>query len=216
MNEIVLMSDPKIAAIPVVDCGEPLVDVRLRESLAVDSRKADQTGAFAHLREGALIRLLKAQELLPDGVRLLFVEGYRPPSLQRFYFERYAGRLRADNPDWSPTRVRDAASRYVSPPEIAPHSAGAAVDLTLLSADGQELDMGSRVNASPEESDGACYTEAGGIGSEARAHRRVLGDALTAVGLVNYPTEWWHWSYGDRYWAFQTDADRAMYGQREL
>lgn len=85
MNEIVLMSDPKIAAIPVVDCGEPLADVRLQESLAVDFRKADQSGAFAHLREGVLTRLLKAQELLPGGVRLLFVEGYRPPALQRFY-----------------------------------------------------------------------------------------------------------------------------------
>lgn len=75
--------------------------------------------------------------------------------------------------------------------------------------------MGTRVNASPEESDGACYTDAGGVGSEARANRRVLGDALTAVGMANYPTEWWHWSYGDRYWALQVGADRAMYGPRE-
>ncbi|MFJ8534643.1 M15 family metallopeptidase [Streptomyces sp. NPDC093591] len=216
MNEIVLMSDPKIAAIPVADCGEPLVDVRLHESLAVDPRKADRTGAFAHLREGVLIRLLKAQKLLPDGIRLLFVEGYRPPALQRHYFERYAGNLRADNPHWSPTRIHHAASRYVSPPEIAPHSAGAAVDLTLVSADGQELDMGTPVNANPEESDGACYTDAENIGSAARANRRLLSDALTTAGLVNYPTEWWHWSYGDRYWALSSGADSAMYGAREL
>lgn len=216
MDETVLMSDPRIAAIPVADCGEPLVDVRLRESLAIDSRKVDLSGAFAHLREGVLTRLLKAQELLPDGIRLLFVEGYRPPALQRFYFEEYAAALRADNPGWSLAQVREAASRYVSPPEIAPHSAGAAVDLTLLSADGWELDMGTPVNAGPEESDGACCTNAGNIGPEARANRRILGDALTAVGLVNYPTEWWHWSYGDRYWAFSTGADSALYGPRDL
>ncbi|MCX4909951.1 M15 family metallopeptidase [Streptomyces sp. NBC_00878] len=216
MNEIVLMSDPKIAAIPVTDCGEPLVDVRLGGSLAVDSRRVDESGAFAHLREGVLTRLLKAQRLLPDGIRLLFIEGYRPPALQRHYFERYANELQADNPSWSPTQLRDAASRYVSPPEIAPHSAGAAVDLTLISAAGRELDMGTRVNANPEESDGACYMDAGNVSSEARANRRVLGDALTAVGLVNYPTEWWHWSYGDRYWALATEGDSAMYGPREL
>ncbi|MEV0225798.1 M15 family metallopeptidase [Streptomyces sp. NPDC050704] len=216
MNKIVLMSDPKIAAIPVVECAEPLVDIRLEGSLAIDSRKVDHSGAFAYLREGVLTRLLKAQKLLPDGVRLLFVEGYRPPALQRDYFERYADELRTGNPGWSPTQVRDAASRYVSPPEIAPHSAGAAVDLTLVSADGRELDMGTRVNASPEESDGACYTDADNVGSEARANRRVLSDALTAAGLVNYPTEWWHWSYGDRYWALATDTDSAMYGPREL
>jgi D-alanyl-D-alanine dipeptidase len=41
------------------------------------------------------------------------------------------------------------ASRYVSPPEIAPHSAGAAIDLTRCVGDGAELDLGTRVNASP-------------------------------------------------------------------
>ncbi|WP_317447004.1 M15 family metallopeptidase [Streptomyces collinus] len=215
MTEIVLMSDPKVAAVPVADRGEPLVDVRLQESLAVDSRRADDTGAFAHLREGVLTRLLLAQRSLPDGIRLLFVEGYRPPALQRHYFERYAGELRAARPDWSPARVRAAASRYVSPPEIAPHSAGAAVDLTLVGADGRELDMGTRVNASPEESDGACYTDAAGLSPRARANRRTLGAALTAAGLVNYPTEWWHWSYGDRYWALATGAGSALYGPRE-
>lgn len=216
MSEIVLMSDPQIAAIPVTDCGEPLVDVRLHDALAVDSRRADRSGAFAHLREGVLVRLLKAQKLLPDGIRLLFVEGYRPPALQRDYFEQYADELRTANPHWSPTRVREAASRYVSPPEIAPHSAGAAVDLTLICADGRELDMGTRLNANPEDSDGACYTDAGNVGSAARDNRRVLGAALTAVGLVNYPTEWWHWSYGDRYWALSGGAGSAVYGPREL
>ena len=216
MTEIVLMSDPRIAAIPVADCGEPLVDVRLHDALAVDSRRADSSGAFAHLREGVLIRLLKARTLLPDGIRLLFVEGYRPPALQRDYFERYADGLRDAHPDWPPTRVREAASRYVSPPEIAPHSAGAAVDLTLVCADGSELDLGTPLNANPEDSDGACYTDAGNIGSEARANRQLLGAALTAAGLVNYPTEWWHWSYGDRYWALSTGAGSAMYGPREL
>jgi zinc D-Ala-D-Ala dipeptidase len=85
MTEIVLMSDPRIAAIPVVDCGEKLGDVRLQKSVAVDPRKEDRSGAFAHLREGVLARLPQAQALLPDGVRLLFIEGYRPPALQRFY-----------------------------------------------------------------------------------------------------------------------------------
>jgi len=24
---------------------------------------------------------------------------------------------------------------------------------------------------------------------------------LAGAGLVNYRTQWWHWSFGDRYWA---------------
>ncbi|MGW2658539.1 M15 family metallopeptidase [Streptomyces sp. NPDC001478] len=208
------MSDPRVAAIPITDCGEPLVDVR--GTLLVDDRRADATGAYAHLRRGVLDRLVHAESLLPDGLRLLFVEGYRPPDLQRLYFEEYAGELRAANPAWSDDQVHRAASRYVSPPEIAPHSAGAAVDLTLVGADGTELDMGTRVNASPEESDGACYTDAASISPHARANRALLTDALSTAGLVNYPSEWWHWSYGDRYWALTFGRPAATYGPRRL
>jgi D-alanyl-D-alanine dipeptidase len=211
---IILMSDPRVAAIPVTDCGEPLVDVR--KSLLVDDRKADAANAFAHLRQGVLGRLLHAQSLLPGGLRLLFIEGYRPSHLQRRYFEEYADELRTTNPAWTQEQVHEAASRFVSPPEIAPHSAGAAVDLTLVDADGRELDMGTRVNASPEESDGACYTDAPGLSDRARTNRATLGSALSSAGLINYCTEWWHWSVGDRYWALQTGQPAALYGPVDL
>ncbi|WP_443041103.1 M15 family metallopeptidase [Streptomyces sp. B21-102] len=85
---------------------------------------------------------------MPSGLRLLIVEGYRPPTLQRAYFQEYATELRHANPGWSDSLIHEAASRYVSPPQIAPHSAGAAVDLTLADQDGQEVDMGTRMNAS--------------------------------------------------------------------
>ncbi|WP_055586374.1 M15 family metallopeptidase [Peterkaempfera griseoplana] len=214
MTNIVLMSDPRVGAIPVADCAEPLVDVH--GALLIDNRRADPTGAYAHVRQGVLDRLLHAQSLLPDGLRLLFVEGYRPPILQRRYFNHYSDELRTANPTWPQDRIRAAASRYVSPPEIAPHSAGAAVDLTLVDADGTELDMGTRVNADPEESNCACYTDADSISPQARSNRTTLATALNTAGLVNYGTEWWHWSHGDRYWALMTNQPTALYGPRDL
>jgi len=211
VSSIVLMSDPRVAAIPLAECGEELVDVRTH-GLNADARRQDETGAFAHVRRGVLTRLLHAQSLLPTGVELLFVEGYRPPALQRRYFEAYADKLARAHPNWQAAEVREAASRFVSPPEIAPHSAGAAVDVTLIDHHGRELDMGTRVNASPEESAGTCYTDAGGLSDQAKANRGTLRAALSAAGLVNYPTEFWHWSYGDRYWALQTTQPSAPYG----
>ncbi|KOV67338.1 dipeptidase [Streptomyces sp. AS58] len=214
-SSVVLMSDRRVTAIPVDECGEALVDVRAH-GLRVDTRRQDAAGTFAHVRQGVLSRLLHAQSLLPSGLYLLLVEGYRLPALQRRYFEKYYDELARAHPDWQAARIREATSRFVSPPDIAPHSAGAAVDLTLVDHQGRELDMGTRVNASPEESDGACYTEAPGLGDRARTNRATLGTALSAAGLVNYGTEWWHWSYGDRYWALQAKTKAALYGPVQL
>jgi zinc D-Ala-D-Ala dipeptidase len=215
MTDIILLSDPRVARIPVRECGEPLVNLRTDDRLRMDPRQADGDGSYARLRTGVADRLLQAQLLLPAGVRFLVVEGFRPPSLQRRYYEEYAAVVRAAHPGAPQARIREATSAYISPPEVAPHVSGGAVDLTLCTGDGTELPLGTEVNATPEESAGACRTAAPGIGAEARAHRELMTRALTSAGFVNYPTEWWHWSYGDRYWALLTGQPAARYGPAE-
>jgi zinc D-Ala-D-Ala dipeptidase len=211
-GDLLLLADPRVAAVPLRDSGAPLVDLRSVPSLLLDGRKHDPQGAYAHLRRGLVGRLEEAQALLPDGLRLLVVEGYRPPALQERYFAEYRDEVRALYPHLTDAELDRAASRYVSPPDVAPHPAGAAVDLTLATSDGEELDLGTRVNAGPEESGGRCCTDSPDIAAAARDNRRVLSAALSAVGLVNYRTEWWHWSFGDRYWAAVTGAPAACYG----
>ncbi|APS19299.1 dipeptidase [Streptomyces sp. Tue 6075] len=215
MNPLILMSDPQVAAIPVRECGEPLVDVRDHD-FRVDPRKQDPLGAFAHVREGVLARLKHARSLLPAGTDLLFIEGYRPLILQQRLFTKYRDELAAAHPDWTPEQLHHATSRYVSPPEIAPHSAGAAVDVTLVDQDGHELDLGTRVNASPEESDGACFAHAPNLGDLARHHRTLLLNAMEGAGFTNYGTEFWHFSAADRYDALMRQEPHARYGPTEL
>ncbi|MFI0981020.1 M15 family metallopeptidase [Streptomyces sp. NPDC021093] len=209
-DAIVLIGDPRVAAVPVRECGEPLVDCRTL--LRVDLRRADPAGHWAHLRTSVAERLLRAQELLPDGWHWLLTEGYRPPAVQTEIFEGYAAELRRLGPDAPEAEIRRDATRYVAPMETAGHVAGAAVDLTVCTADGTEVDMGSPEAATPEESGGACCTRAPGLPAAARRNRSVMATALTGAGLVNYPTEWWHWSYGDRYWAWSTGAPAAVFG----
>ncbi|MGV9881522.1 M15 family metallopeptidase [Streptomyces sp. NPDC003006] len=212
MPPIILMNDPRVVGIPVHECGEALVDLRQLPFVDVDERLADPAGAYAQLREGVVWRLARAARLLPEGLRLLVTEGYRPLDLQIKYYEEYAAELRRAHPDWSADHLHRQTSRSLSPPEVGPHVAGAAVDVTLCTTAGTELDLGTPVNASPEESEGACYTETDRICAAARRNRRTLSAALATAGLVNYPTEWWHWSYGDRYWAHTTSAPTAHYG----
>ncbi|WP_155368971.1 M15 family metallopeptidase [Catellatospora vulcania] len=209
MAEMVLLSDTAVVETPVAECDECLVDLRGVGALRLDPRLADGDGAFAHVRLSVVDRLVTAQTLLPAGMRLLIVECYRPLTLQQEYFDSHKQRLRVIQPGHDEAWYHRRASRYISPPEVAPHVAGAAVDLTLCTADGVELWMGTQVNDTDSE---ACHTDSANVSAEAARHRRYLCDALTSVGMVNYPTEWWHWSYGDRYWAHVTGAPVARYG----
>ena len=154
---------------------------------------------------------MAADRALPRGIRLLIIETYRPPRLQLEIFDSYRSELLRTMPGLTRAEADRLASRYVSPLDVAPRVGGAAVDLTLVDADGNELDLGCPEAATPEESSGACYTAAPGLSPRARENRAMFGEALTSAGMVNYPTEWWHWSYGDRYWAFGTGAAHAVH-----
>ncbi|MCP2264358.1 M15 family metallopeptidase [Promicromonospora thailandica] len=199
-GEIVLLSDSRVSAIGVEESDEPLVV--LDESFGP---------AGALVREGVARRLLRAQGMLPDGLRLEVVEGHRHPADQQRIIDTYAAEVRAEHPGIDADQLEVLTSRFVSPIAVAPHVAGAATDLTLADANGP-LDMGTPIDATPEQSGGRCYFGAPDISPEARALRDVLAHALGSAGLVNYPTEWWHWSYGDRYWALVTGAPAAVYG----
>lgn len=210
-NKIVLMSNPEVTSIKVVDSGDPLIDAE-KEILAFDDRKRSQNPLLSFVRSELATRLHDAQQMLPLGYRLLGIEGYRPLSMQTFYFDRYRQGLIDATPTVSPEEADELASRFVSPPAVAPHVSGAAIDVTLMDYRSKELDLGTPVDANPEASQNACYFAATNISASACRNREILRSVLTKVGLVNYPTEWWHWSYGDRYWALKNRAPHALFG----
>jgi D-alanyl-D-alanine dipeptidase len=50
------------------------------------------------------------------------------------------------------------------------------------------------------------------LGEAAALHRRILSDAILPTGITNYPSEYWHWSYGDQGWAYRGGHPHAIYG----
>lgn len=208
---MILLSDPQVISIPLQDCGEPLAEVASLPSTVLDPRERDEAGAYGRVRIGVLERLHSASKELPEDVRFLVVEGHRSSTEQARRFALYEDRLRRSGVT-DPADLRRRASAFVSPIEVAPHCAGAALDLTLIDADGVELDMGGAVNGHRTGDEGHCAMEASGLSSSARRNRDLLTRAMRSAGFVNYPTEWWHWSYGDRYWALITKAGSAIYG----
>jgi len=81
------------------------------------------------------------------------------------------------------------------------HSYGMALDLTLVDADGVELDMGTGFDDMTELSHPALeegFARAGELSAEQVANRRLLREAMLQAGFLAIRTEWWHFDCGDR------------------
>jgi len=203
--------------LPVLcDNGEALVSIRSDPALLLDESRseiASRSDHFCYVRKGVLERLGVASERLPAGFAFLVKEGYRPAERQRLSYDNVYRKYASLHPALSPAELRRLVSQYVAPIEVAGHPTGGAIDLALA-RDGRELFLGTRFNDEPEETDGRTWFSATGIGPEAREYRDMMAGCLQPAGFVNYPPEWWHWSYGDRYWAALMGCE-AIYGPVE-
>ncbi len=211
INNIVLISDPRVLEIKIIENNDPLVDTR-QYGILVDDRKSNDSDSFFYIRKIVLDKLLVVQSFLPKNIKIKLIEGLRPISLQKIYFDSYTQKLREKYPAWDEEKIYKEASQFVSPPEIVPpHCTGGAIDITLVDENNKELDMGTEVNMDPQKSQGACFTEAINVSNLAKKNRKVLINCMEKAGFINYPTEWWHWSYGDKYWAFISKNSHAHF-----
>ena len=197
---------------PIRECGEPLVDFTARcPALRLDHPRYPSPRARL-LRAGVADRLCRAAARLPDGYRLSVIEGWRDPAHQREQYRATEARLRAEHPHWPEATLRRMLNRYSAPPDgpaPAPHTTGAAVDLWLCDAAGRPLDLSDPYL--PEDPRSFRF-DVPGLSAEARLRRDLLRSVLEAEGLTNYPSEYWHWSYGDQGWAYRGGHPAALYG----
>ena len=100
----------------------------------------------------------------------------------------------------------------MSTPTTPPHSTGGAIDLELIDPYGNLINLGMEIKNWYKVDPNICITHSKNISGEALINRMILLEIMLDVGFVNYPNEWWHFSYGDRLWAALTHEDVAIYG----
>lgn len=170
------------------------------------------------MREEVLERLLRAQEYLPEGFFLRIWDAWRPFALQKELYEEYAEDIIEQfglDKVSEQERMRIVAS-YISLPiadrNCPPvHTTGGAVDVTLIDAQGRELNMGTAFDAFSTKTHTAYFEDADDAEEEEiRDNRRILYHAMTKAGFTNLPSEWWHYDFGDRFWAYYRQ-DPAIY-----
>ena len=133
--------------------------------------------AACFLHEDAAASLKRAAELAaPMDLRLKIFDAFRPTEAQWVLWNH------SPNPDF-----------LADPRRGSPHSRGVAVDVTLIDAQGQVLDMGTAFDEfSPRSHHGAS-----GISIEAQGNRMILLGIMTAAGWDYYRNEWWHYQLFD-------------------
>ncbi len=167
-----------------------------------------------YLRESVAIKLKTAETYLPEGYKFKIFDGWRPFQVQKSLYEDYRAKIIKSIPGLDEDEINELTKLFVSPPvwdkTLGPvHSTGGSVDLTIVDKTGNELNMGTEFDCFKETAN-TNYYEINNINEDVRNNRRLLYDAMTQAGFTNLPTEWWHYDYGNKFWAFYTNK-KAIY-----
>ena len=190
---------------------EPFVDLFEYSDgkIAVDMEylKRGYDGAInvAYARREVADRLLEAAALLPEGYRLKIYDAWRPYEVQAALYYEYYDKLCAmeENRGLSDGELHRMARTFVSFPDRSVefafvHSSGGAIDLTVIDENGNEIDMGTGFDDFTEL---AATRALESVDCAARENRRMLYHAMCGAGFTNYSPEWWHYDFGDRFYA---------------
>jgi D-alanyl-D-alanine dipeptidase len=162
---------------PVVDATELIPDLVVDLRYATEDnflkRKVYPDGARCMLLKDTANRLKKAADALrTKGYRLKVYDCYRPRAVQ---YEMW--------------KILPEPGYVADPKFGSNHNRGAAVDLTLATLEGGEVEMPT---AFDDFSRAAHHGYKGGT-EASRKHREILREAMEGVGFKRNKMEWWHY-----------------------
>ncbi|MDR0967301.1 MAG: hypothetical protein LBL75_00500 [Rickettsiales bacterium] len=178
----------------IYESNEPLVNIINDNTFDFYDEPKLRGGLW--VRTGVYEKLKIAATILPAGYKILLYVGWRNKAYQWLKWEECGHNIAfTANPSGKNG--------------VAPHQTGGAMDLSLV-FNGAECDMGTEILAfdrqkSPIKNKFITDTQ--------KQNRKILYGAMRSAGFVNYPNEWWHYSYGDRAWAAYGKHSNAIYGE---
>ena len=125
------------------------------------------------LQLGTIEKLKQAQEIfVQDGYRIKLYDAYRPVSVSAILYDIVQDRT------------------YIAPPGSSTHNRAAAVDITLIDADGNELEMPSPMHTFNE----TAHRNSSLMSQEAKENMDYLTSVMLQCGFTTISSEWWHFN----------------------
>ena len=203
--------------------NEPLVDLKSLSLLTKSWYNAvDGTNPPYHVKiEGSIPKVLVRSTVAQmcsvadalvqkEGLRLLFVDGYRSAATQSGLYNFFKSKIQANKPFLTEEELRQETLVYVTPGEIDynkpetwfVHATGGSIDVILYDESKDLImDCGVGFDDSTPEVFTDHYERLLQVNiideSDLRLrHRRLLYNAMIDAGFTNYPYEYFHYDYG--------------------
>jgi zinc D-Ala-D-Ala dipeptidase len=170
---------------------DPNILVELKYSTTDNFVGKDVYGCITncYLQKRPAEMLTKANNLLQRknaNYRLLVYDGGRPLSIQKVLWNSLT--------QYTP---KQRATYVANPAQGSIHNYGSAVDLTIASADGTPLDMGTKYDffgelAYPVKE--AYFLRKGKLSKQQIANRILLRNVMKSAGFMSIDYEWWHFN----------------------
>lgn len=211
---MISISEPvsQLRKVKIFENHEPLVDfLQICPLLELDKPQFNYRRETL-VRQSVAEKLCEATKLLPKGIKIAVLEGWRAPAIQQRMYQTMFEKFKAMHPKWTEVGLRRETDKFVAPMDAivpAPHTTGGALDLALIDSSGNPVDTISPFAANDSI---GFPLDVPGLSQVARDNRAILVDVLKEVDLTNYPSEYWHFSFGDQGWAYRGSHDNALYG----
>lgn len=195
--------------------NEPLVSLSVEcPDIICEYEKTDMipvVGEEIYVRKSVAEKLSKINKKIKEiseTFQLKVVYGYRHPDIQEKYFENKKNELKKKNPNLDEKEIKSLTHNFVAVPEVSGHPTGGAIDITIVD-DECMVDMGTLIADFSDEEKIKTFTE--NITEEQKKNRMILHDAMISEEFAPFYGEWWHFSYGDKEWAFFYNKERSLY-----
>jgi len=206
-----IMSRHYVSRVHVHENFDPLVDFLPHKNIIFNEETLEKPNL---VRKTVLFKLYKIADNLPKGVNLKIYKTFRSRIKMNEAFEAIIADIIAENPNIGRNEAIQLAQYKSDNPKgtLGGHETGGAVDVSLCDDNGNDFDYGTKFH----EYNDFTFTKSSHITQQQKENRKDLVKIMKKQGFVNFPGEWWHFSYGDRLWAaYNGKRNGGFYGSAE-
>lgn len=203
------MSKTYVGMSHVKECYEPMVDIVAHPKIIYNEATVERPVV---LRKTVADKLYKIADKLPDDTYIKIYSAFRSRVKLEEAWKEEIERVERENPSMLRGEVLALAKFKATPPNtnMGGHDTGAAIDMALCDKNGNDLDYGTKYHESSQARSTIVLT------AEQKQNRKYLRKLMKSFGFIQQPLQWWHYSYGDRYWAvYRGKRHAAFYDSAE-